>query len=192
MRLLPLLLVLVFVACGENPPAADHQSALPHQAPTEAAPTLSAADRAALQEAQGREAMTGSREAIEVKLQSVRTPLVAYQYWKLDCGACLKQNAALQRTLGTLPPGRVEVHYINLDPLDKAPAVNASIRAQGLTGPVYQLPEAEATKLAIRNGEPITLPHMQLYDPVDDFYIDYHVEMPAEVLQAVFSSMGAR
>ena len=180
-----------WAACGQNGPDVDHAGALPHVETDAPAAPADESTLAQLADAQGRRAFRGSRAAIEARLQTVNAPLVVYQYWTLDCAACITQNRALQQIAGELPPGRLEVHYLNLDAADRGAAVDAQIRAQGLTGHVYQLPRAEAERLVIREGAPIALPHLQLYDPINDVYVSYDVALPAEVLRAIVGSMGA-
>lgn len=179
MRIVILLCCCGLFACQETP-STDHSAALPHAEPTEARP-LSAAELDRLARAEGRSVTPVTAAALDAAVAAREEPTLVVQFWKLDCADCLRQNAALEAT-------GVPTIYVNLDVTDRRDAVNAHIRATGLTGTIYQLDPTDAA-LRLTNGPVPALPYFRVIDQTNGVGIDYRQYLPAGALQAVLGTV---
>ena len=176
--------IVFLLCCGlfacQDAPSSDHSAALSHAAPAETRP-LSAAELDRLARAEGRTVTPVSAAALDAAIAAREEPTLVVQFWQLDCADCLRQNTALEAT-------GVPTIYVNLDAAGRRDAVNAHIRAAGLTGTIFQLDPPDAA-LRLTNGPVPALPYFRVIDRANGVGIDYRQYLPTGALQAVLGTV---
>ena len=142
-----LFTLILFFSCqpkegknSENKKIDPINAALPHGDTLEMS-ELSPTDKLKLSEANGRSAEMVDLQYVKESFQESFDGLIIYNFWKLDCDACLELNQKLERFALDNEDSDITVVQINLDSKDDNGKVNSYIREKNILSPILQLKE---------------------------------------------------
>ena len=172
--------LLLGLGCGNN--SDPHHDALPHVQSDPSPTQLSEPDRAALAKAKGREVETLSYNDLSGLLGLSGGKLYAFCFWKLNCDNCDAQIEALEALSARYGENVLQLVYINSDEVAKRDEVNTYIRANGMTGQIYQIGTEEGSTNVQWTTE---LPSVYLVDNEQNIKMYYQEVMDVNELAAL-------
>ena len=190
MKYIPLLCLLLLVACEKEEPATQHdyRKVVPHTGNLDADDRLSGAELEALQKATGKRAAPLDTAALNQLFDADRDRLTLFSFYQLDCAPCLQLNEDLEKLRIDWSEHDLEVVYVNLDDPSSLDEVNLHLRTSNLTGQTFQSDEATVRKIPNLdwNGE---LPLLLASQPSEELFIEYQMEFGQGVLAAMVETL---
>jgi thiol-disulfide isomerase/thioredoxin len=129
--------LLTALRCENNSPP-DHRAVLPHNH-TSQGEKLTDEEAQMLAHAKGKVVSAITPAELSDIVQQDTTAMLAVNFWKTDCQACLRLQQILQNVQLTAGESKLKILAVNLDSQEVFDQITLQLRKAGITAPAYQL-----------------------------------------------------